>query len=196
MKIKNIVIVAILSVVIVGCTSTQIASQLKINPIKTVKFESLPHNIEAFTRLSAYDLSKEYNTAALFIVALSQYDKNQTAAIEMIDLLKGPKPLDDYDMNFLKRRMEDKKEYLANSYFSGSSPSNNYTPEKPYSVKVSYNNYSYAQEGYVKVFIASSGADSPRPITLRKKGNKWYLWEYSSILLGIKKPKAQDPWAE
>lgn len=195
MKKKNIILLAIIGIMIIGCTSNQIAAQIT-NPIKIVKFESLPNNVEEFKRLSAYDLSKEYNTAALFIVALSQYNKNQTTAIEMINLLKGPKPLDDYDMGFLKRRMEGKKEYLANSYFLGSSPSNNYTPKKPYSVRVSYNKYSYAEANYVKVFITSSGADSPRPITLRKKGNKWYLWEYSSILLGIRKSKEQDPWAE
>lgn len=48
----------------------------------------------------------------------------------------------------------------------------------------------------LKLFIPSGGADAPRPIQLRKaKDGKWYLWEYSSILLDIRKPESSNPWA-
>ena len=37
----------------------------------------------------------------------------------------------------------------------------------------------------------------PRPIKLRQKASTgdWFLWEYSSILSGIRIPSAEDPWA-
>ena len=49
----------------------------------------------------------------------------------------------------------------------------------------------------LRLFIATPGADSPRPIKLRQKPStgEWFLWEYSSPLSGIRIPAAQDPWA-
>ena len=37
----------------------------------------------------------------------------------------------------------------------------------------------------------------PRPMKLRQKAStgEWFLWEYSSILSGIRIPAAEDPWA-
>lgn len=51
-----------------------------------------------------------------------------------------------------------------------------------------------AQAGYIRVFLKTAGADSPRPVKLRQKGSLWYLWEYSSILSGIRIPAERDPW--
>ena len=51
------------------------------------------------------------------------------------------------------------------------------------------------EPGYLRVYLRTAGADSPRPMRLRKKGENWYLWEYSSILTGIRMPAAEDPWA-
>ena len=52
-----------------------------------------------------------------------------------------------------------------------------------------------APEGYAYGKVMTAGADSPRRITLREKGGNFYIWEYSSILLGIKLPASEDPWA-
>ena len=47
----------------------------------------------------------------------------------------------------------------------------------------------------MKLFIPCGGADSPRPIKLRMKGDgKWFLWE-QYLLTGIRTPKADNPWA-
>ena len=53
------------------------------------------------------------------------------------------------------------------------------------------------EPGYMRVFLKTSGADSPRPMKLRQKAStgEWFLWEYSSILSGIRIPAAEDPWA-
>ena len=51
-----------------------------------------------------------------------------------------------------------------------------------------------AQAGYIRVFLKTAGADSPRPVKLRQKGSLWYLREYSSILSGIRIPAERDPW--
>ena len=51
------------------------------------------------------------------------------------------------------------------------------------------------EEGYMRLFLKTAGADAARPIKLRQKGDNWYLWEYSSILTGIRVPAEEDPWA-
>ena len=50
-------------------------------------------------------------------------------------------------------------------------------------------------EGYCKLFIPCGGADDPRPIKLRRKGNgQWFLWE-QYLMTGIRIPTSADPWA-
>ena len=50
-------------------------------------------------------------------------------------------------------------------------------------------------EGYAKLFVRSSGEDSPRQIDLRRKGDgRWFLWE-QFLLSDIRIPANEDPWA-
>ena len=113
----------------------------------------------------------------------------------MLDFLRGPRPMNGMDKQFVADRFRG-KDYVPRSYFDGATPDNEYAPALPYSIQVTENPYSYANSGYAKLFIKSGGADDPRPITLRNaKDGKWYLWEYSSILLGIREPASANPWA-
>jgi hypothetical protein len=81
------------------------------------------------------------------------------------------------------------------SYFKGATPANNYTPERPFTVTVESNPYSDANPGYMKLFLRSGGADNPREVVLRKKGDgQWMLWD-QFLLVGIRSPKSADPWA-
>ena len=100
-----------------------------------------------------------------------------------------------FDVQFIRDRLRDKT-YLPLSYFDGATPNNNYVPAKPYTLQCIADSRSQDIEtGYVRLFLKTAGADSPRPVKLRQKGNEWFLWEYSSILSGIRIPASQDPWA-
>ena len=89
----------------------------------------------------------------------------------------------------------DGKDYIPRSYLKGAVPANDYTPDVPYVLEVSENPYSYANQGYAKLFLKSGGADSPREIVLRlAKDNKWYLWD-QFLLSGIREPESANPWA-
>lgn len=77
----------------------------------------------------------------------------------------------------------------------GASPENGYTPRQPFTLLVGSNHTSNTEEGYCKLFIPCGGADSPRPIKLRRKGDgQWFLWE-QYLMTGIRIPKSADPWA-
>ena len=119
-----------------------------------------------------------------------------TAGIPMLNVLRGPRPLSPQDIQLLKDQLLKDRNYVARSHFNGATPDNDYTPTEPYSVTVSDNPNSYMTEGYATLYIRSGGADSPRPITLRKKPStgEWFLWNHVGLLPGIRVPASQDPW--
>lgn len=159
--------------------------------MKTFQFDTLPKNVEELKKASALD--SPHATAALFILAICRYVEDKDSGIAMINYLKGPAELTNYDKQFLRDRFMDKP-YLPFSYFKGATPENNYTPKIPYEIDVF--DWTYTMEaGYTKVFLQSGGADSQRPIVLRQKGEEHFLWEFNSLLLGIRIPKEEDPWA-
>ncbi|WP_022820297.1 DUF6935 domain-containing protein [Fusobacterium russii] len=170
------------------------ASNTKKNETWEIQLKSLPKNLKELKSLEQAKLSSPQDTAACYIAAICRYPESQEDAMEMIEFLNGPTELTAYDKQFYKDRLRE-KEYLPKSYLKGSSPENNYSPTKPYTVIISSNPYSYEQENIVKLFVKSSGADSPRPITLRLKPStgEWFLWD-QALLAGIRVPASSDPW--
>ncbi|MBR6336793.1 MAG: hypothetical protein IKR76_03580 [Ruminococcus sp.] len=159
----------------------------------TVTFQSLPKSLDELKALPEASLAEPQFAAALFVAAVAHFPENKEAAFEMIDFLRGPRPLSAYDKSFIKDRFMD-ADYVPRSYFAGSSPENKYTPDEPYTITFETNPYSYENEGYVKLWCRSSGADSPRDVVLRQQGStgKYFLWE-QHLLVGIR--PCDDPWA-
>jgi hypothetical protein len=161
----------------------------------TVVFNSIPENLDSFKALPQASMTTPFDTAAMAIVAFSTYPKDKELSLQMLEYLRGPRPMNGMDKQFIADRFRG-KDYVPRSYFTGAAPDNDYTPATPYTVVISENAYSYEVSGCAKLFIKSGGADDPRPISLRQaKDGKWYLWEYSSILLGIRAPESTNPWA-
>lgn len=161
--------------------------------MKTFTFEKLPENLAELRAMPEAALTDEYAVAALTAAVLCNYEKSVDDTIEMLNFLKGPQPLSPFQIQFLRDRLVGKG-YVPRSYFAGTSPQNNYEPSRPYTVTVEENPYSYTNEGYATLWLRSSGADSPRQVQLRAKGDKWYLWE-NFLLPDIRVPAALDPWA-
>ncbi len=163
------------------------------NETQTFTFQALPESVSEMQALPEASLDSPFKTAALTVCALCAYAADTDIGISMMNFLKGPQPLSPYEMSFIKDRFMDGK-HVPFSYFKGATPANSYTPDVPYVVSVSSNPYSYANEGYCKLFIHSGGADNDREVVLRKKGDQWFLWE-QFLLVGIRTPAAKDPWA-
>ncbi len=163
------------------------------NKTETFTFDALPESVSEMTALPEYSLDTPFKAAALTVCALCAYANVPETGIEMLNALKGPQPLSPAEIQFLRDRFRDKK-YVPLSYFRGATPENDYTPDKPFTISVSTNPYSFNDEGYAVLHLTSGGADSPRQVKLRAKGDKWYLWE-QLLLSDIRKPKSEDPWA-
>lgn len=161
--------------------------------MKTFTFEKLPENVAELSAMPEAALKDPYTTAALTAAVLCHYEKNVDETIDMLNFLKGPQPLSPFEKQFLRDRLVGKG-YVPRSYFAGTSPANNYEPTRPYTVTVTETPYSFQEEKYAMLYIKSSGADSPRGVKMRAKGDTWYLWE-QFLLPDIRVPAAEDPWA-
>lgn len=163
---------------------------------ETFTFSALPESLAEMQALPEAKLDTPFATAALTVLALCAYAADRATGTEMLNWLRGPRPLNGQDISFLNDRFRDGKTYLPFTYFAGSTPDNNYTPAQPYKVTIESNHVSAEEQGYMKLFIPCGGADSPRPIKLRQRGSdgKWFLWE-QYLLTGVRAPKEADPWA-
>lgn len=162
--------------------------------MSTIVFNSMPKTLEGFMSLPQAKLYTPFDTAALTVLALCVYPEDKNASLAMLDYLRGPRPMSGVEKQFIADRFRD-KDYVPRSYMCGATPENNYTVPAPYAVEVSENPYSYAEQGYAKLYLTSGGADSPRPVKLRTaKDGLWYLWE-QALLADIRKPTCADPWA-
>lgn len=159
-------------------------------------FAALPESLAHLQALPEAALDTPFQTAALTVLALCAYAADGQIGLEMLNWLRGPRPLNGQDISFLKDRFRDGKTYLPFTYFVGATPDNNYTPARPYTIRVESSHVSGEEPGYSKLFIPCGGADDPRPIKLRQRGSdgKWFLWE-QYLLTGVRTPKAADPWA-
>lgn len=159
-----------------------------------ITLQTLP---AALSELEALPRTTPEEVCAGFLCALNLFQTDRDAGVAAMDLLRGPRPMTPYDIQFLRDRLRG-KEYLPLAYFEGAAPENGYTPAKPYTLNVLPDPRPQDVEpGYLRVYLKTAGADSPRPMKLRQKGStgEWFLWEYSSILSGIRVPAALDPWA-
>ncbi len=161
---------------------------------ETIRFDDIPETLEAFAALPQAQLRTPFETAAMTIVALTVYTQDKDTGLAMLNFLKGPQPLSNYEMQFIRDRLNG-RDYIPRSYFAGATPKNDYMPTAPYSITVFDNPYSYEGDSYANLYINSGGADSPRSVKSRRaKDNKWYLWE-QFVLSDIRKPESTNPWA-
>jgi hypothetical protein len=175
-------------------------NELKSTTLVTIN--RIPYSLGKFLELRELIAHTPQGAAAMMIVAMRIYQQYPELGMKCLTansttpLISASTASDSYNgermsnTNELKRKLSDYS-YLPMVYFKGASPKNGYTPDgPPYMVELSVNQYSYtpASDGSlrVKLFVATQGADSPRPVTVRKIGNLYYVTEYSSLYLAPK----------
>ena len=161
---------------------------------ETFVFSALPESLAQMQALPEAALRSPFQTAALSVCALCVYAADRTIGTEMLNWLRGPRPLGPFDISFLNDRFREGHHTIF-SYFAGAKPENDYTPSQPFTLTFEAGPYADANPGYKKLHIRSGGADSPREIVLRQKGDgTWLLWD-QFLLVGVRQPKSADPWA-
>lgn len=103
---------------------------------KTFVFADYPKNADELKKMPELDFSSPLSTAAFAMLVLLEYDESPENTIEMLNVLKGPQPMNGMDIQFLRDRIKGRG-YIPRSYFEGSSVKNDYTPNVPYKITVS-----------------------------------------------------------
>lgn len=161
---------------------------------RTFTFAALPESLAQMQAMPEAVLENPYQTAALTVCALCAYAADRKIGAEMLNWLRGPRPLSPHDISFLNDRFRG-GHHVPFSYFMGAVPENDYIPSQPFTLTIETGPYADANPGYKKLHICSGGADSAREIVLRQRADgKWFLWD-QFLLLGIRQPKSADPWA-
>lgn len=164
--------------------------------VATFRFNKIPESLSELKALPEARLDTPFKAAALTMLALCAYPKNKDAALEMLEFLKGPAGMSNYEKQFIKDRFMDKGKYIPYSYFEGASPANNYKPSEPFTLTIKAGAHAYDSQGYVTLELKSSGADNPRQIRLRKKESTGeYFLNEQFVMVGIREAKENDPWA-
>ena len=160
----------------------------------TYTFNSLPQNLDELKARPEANMKDPYGVGARTGAALCRYETSPEDCFEMLDWLKGPEDLSNYEKQFIRDRLTGKT-YKPRSYFKGATPDNNYTPSKPIRFVPTSNPYTFQNEGWATIYVTSGGADNPRTIKLRKKAStgEWFLNEIQ-CLSDIRTPAADDPW--
>jgi len=149
--------------------------------VRSVVFSPLPATLAEFAALPEAAMKTPFDTAAMYVAALNVYGQNRDEPVAMMNLLKGPRPMDARELELLGERMG-QGGYLARSYLAGANALNNYTPAQPYTAVVCDNSTSYQEQGCARLFVACGGADGPRPITMKQGGDgRWYLAEHTLL---------------
>lgn len=162
--------------------------------VQSFTFAALPESLAQMKALPEAALDSPFQAAALSVCALCAYAADKAIGTEMLNWLRGPRPLSPYDLSFLDDRFRDGYQVIF-SYFAGATPENDYIPTQPYTLTFEAGPYADANAGYKKLHIRSGGADSPREIVLRQTAQgKWCLWD-QFLLVGIRQPKSKNPWA-
>ena len=161
-----------------------------------VTLSSFPTTLAELQALPEAALTQPEAVVALTVAALNAYEKNAQESINMLNFLRGPRPLSQLELQFLRERLGGGKAYIARSYMEGATPENNYEPAQPFTVHTQDSHAQIADQGYKKFDVFSGGADSPRPVTLRLKPStgQWFLWD-QILIVDIRIPVSQDPWA-
>lgn len=167
-----------------------------MNNIESFSFSQLPQTLAELQALPEASLDSPFKTAALTLLALARWETNKEECYNMFNFLRGPEPITERDKQFFRDRLMGKP-YKVLSYFDGATVSNNYTPSMPYTLTIRTNPSSFIEENRCRLFIASAGADSPRPFSFRKKTStgQWFLIDMNSLFLDIRIPASADPWA-
>ncbi len=177
-----------------------------MSSLQSIQIDQLPRSVEEFIALRDRIAVTPQGGAAMMVLAVLSYTQDEdlgrqclTIAIDRDRLQEGPDGYKGWQLRVrdlqLMRSQIGPQAHIPRSYIKGATPENGYElPAPPYMFEFSHDPYSGDPEsGKVKVFIASSGASKPRPVTVHRNNRGiWKAAEWSSLLVGVQ-PPAQTP---
>jgi len=200
-RIKLLSLLSILALFTTGSLFAQ-------NPTYTVNVNTVPSDIASFEAFRDSLATTPEGGAIVMLFALRLYQQNPTEGTKALIVAVDSSRLSqstgagsykgfalDGSTKYLLGQIE-KYPFMLNSYLPGATPENGYTPAGlPYTFTLTSNRFSGTVEsGQIKLFLPSSGAATPRPITMKRNSKGvWKAAEFSSLLVGVAAPATTDP---
>ena len=164
-----------------------------------LKYDKL---IDSLGELKQVDRTSPFNVVGAFINILNTYDlSDDSKFMELFKYLVGEfQNVTPIMRQNIKDRMSqnNKAHFIGNSYFIGATPGNDYKPSVPFEIEITKDENTKLEDGFVRLFLKSGGADNLRPIIVRlaKDGN-YYVWSdsFMGLLAVIRTPESLNPWA-
>ena len=167
---------------------------------QTVKIPAMPTTVEEFVSLRNDLATTAHGGAAMYVVALVLFSKDPEVGLQALTIAVDAKELSNGTIykgkspsparvRELKHRIGEKT-YVARSYIQGTSADNDYSiPSGPLEINIRQQERDTPTDERTKLFVHSTGADSPRPITLAKNNKGlWKATNYSSLDVGVRAP--------
>lgn len=174
------------------------SARTSARPTQTVQISPLPDSIEAFQDLRQRLCQSPQGAAAAMVAVMLTCDEDQNKAMTFATMLlhpdrlrkgrlyQGHEPGQHY-RDLL--RMAAAKPYIARSYLVSANPANSYKPRRPLQVRWSDHASPNPSPGRIRIMLHSSGADTPRPITLQRgPDGLWRVDEASSLFVAVRPP--------
>ncbi len=163
--------------------------------------ESLPESLEAFEAVQQQWQESAEGAGAAFVVALCVYVDNETLGVRCLSLamhdsrqqagprgVGGREPMPIHRQSWQRNLLA--RPYVARSYLVGTTPAGGYSlPEGNLTIRMRTQPRDMKPDSG-KVFVASSGADSDRPLKVKKnEAGVWRVSEWSSLEVGVRAPE-------
>ncbi len=165
---------------------------------QTFDVSAIPATVEEFLTLRNELATSPQGGAVVYVVALVTYTRDPALGLQCLTIAMDASELQDGDVYKNKspsrQRIRDlqsrvgKRPYVARSYIQGTSPENKYTLPGALQVNIRTQPIDEAPER-MKVFVHSTGADSPRPIHMQVNNRGiWKAKNYGSLDVGVRPP--------
>lgn len=194
-----------ISALVVGLSPANGPQALHAEAPESISVAGLPADTESFLELRNEIANTPEGGAAIFLLAMMQYVNDPELGEQFLTIAlarrnlnksagagsyKGFRP--GASLQYHLKRLQ-KLKHLPGSYVAGTGPDNGYAAQAPYRFDFSRNKYSEKGPREVKVFVACTGASSPRPVTLKRNDRGvWKVHEASSLFVGVAAPAADD----
>ncbi len=173
--------------------------------VTTVSINRIPHTLEKYLELRNQIAHTPQGAVVMMLVAFRVYQQFPVEGMKCLTanctyplLVPTTTHPGAYQGNVmantteLRLRLNDLS-YLPFIYYKGATPANGYIPDgPPFQTELFVNPQSYipSSDGSlrIKLFVKTKGADSARPVTVRKTGSYYHITEYSSLYLSPKPP--------
>jgi len=157
----------------------------------TVTLDAMPRTVEEFKAMRDRLATTPFGGAAMFAVALNVYSEDPKAGIPLLTLALDASMLSDGNEGVSGKQpthlrdfrdRNGQKPWVAKSMIQGTSPEGGYAlPAFPLTLKFK-EQPGDVKETDAKVFVYTTGADSPKPMRLKKNDKGlWKAAEWSSF---------------